>query len=96
MTSLGVAAETGDVRIVKILLKHSMIESGLLGTHAIAPMYLAAKRGQAEVVRLLLGDSRCPVNWRDPAGRTALNVAAMCGNERTVLLLMHWQGECSK
>ena len=67
MTPLGVAAEARDVQMVKILLKHAMIESSLLGTHAIAPTYLAAKRGQAEVVQLLLGDSRCPADWTQPA-----------------------------
>jgi len=96
MTPLGVAAERGDVQMVKILLKHTMIESSLLGTHVIAPMYMAAESGHVDVVRLLLRDGRCPVNWKDPAGRTALNVAERNGNERTVLLLMHWQGGCSK
>ena len=89
MTPLGVTAETGDVQMIKILLKHAMIESSLLGAHVIAPIYLAARSDQLEVVRLLLRDGRCPVDLRDPAGRTALNVEAERGNERTVLLLMH-------
>ena len=92
MTPLGVAAERGDGQMVKILLKHTMIESSLLGTHAIAPIYLAAQSGRVEVVRLLLRDGRCLVNWRDPAGRTALDVAAERRNAAIVQLLK--QGGC--
>ena len=81
--------------MVKILLKHAMIESSLLGTYTIAPIYLATRSGQVEAVRLLLCDGRCEVNWRDPAGRTALDVATRCEDVMIAQLLIQGGGENS-
>ena len=83
------AAEAGDVRIVKLLLKVPARVDNLMVTDDTGrtPLHCAASEGHEAVARLLL-ESKADVDAKDNDGSTPLHCAAWGGHEAVARLLL--------
>lgn len=105
LTPLYIAAEKGDVRLVRILLGmgadpglSSTVESG-----CVPPLVVAATHGHTECLNLLLA-SGAPIHASDRWGNTALLKACSSGHSQCVQDLLtkgadpaipnHWNSTC--
>jgi ankyrin repeat protein len=86
---LHAAAEAGDVRVVKLLLKISAGVDDRMVTDDTSwtPLHRAAANGHEAVVRLLL-ERKADVDAKDVDGQTLLHWAVECGHEAVVRLLL--------
>ena len=91
-TPLYLAAQTGDLETVRLLLEAGADANCVLRRMAVSPLFIASERGHTEVVRLLLrhGASVRLRNWN---GVTSLGVAAMAGNIKIVKTLIEAASE---
>ena len=82
------AAERGDIRALTGMLdKHPDLVNDARSGSEMRPLHLAARRGYAEVARLLLSRGAEP-DARDASGRTALYYAAAWGYRDVVEVLL--------
>eukprot|EP00747_Dinoflagellata_sp_TGD_P207207 gnl/TRDRNA2_/TRDRNA2_80797_c0_seq2.p1 gnl/TRDRNA2_/TRDRNA2_80797_c0~~gnl/TRDRNA2_/TRDRNA2_80797_c0_seq2.p1 ORF type:complete len:228 (+),score=33.98 gnl/TRDRNA2_/TRDRNA2_80797_c0_seq2:46-684(+) len=91
------AARSGDATAVSsILMDPSLPHRAIDAPHACgwSPLSVAADRGHANVVTLLL-EANAEVDAVDKAGRTALHHAAGCGSVECVLVLLAAGARCS-
>jgi ankyrin repeat protein len=89
-TVLGHAASRGDVRTVKLLLKHGANVHGRMGegSTALAEAAESARHAAADEITALLLARKVPVSAADKRGETALHAAARNGNTKLVQRLL--------
>lgn len=99
-TPLSIAARRGDTEMLGMLLPHCQFpyfngngNAGLsaargAGRPFLAPLYLAARNGQADAVRMLLQEQRIAVNAVSPDGSSALHAAIENGHLPVVQALL--------
>ena len=75
-TPLSVAAENGELEIVKFLLTVPGIDVNKADNHKTTPLYYAAEHSELEIVRLLLTVPGIDVNKATTGGETPLYAAA--------------------
>ena len=75
-TPLSVAAENGELEIVKFLLTVPDIDVNKADNHETTPLYYAAEHSELEIVRLLLTVPGIDVNKATTGGETPLYAAA--------------------
>jgi len=75
-TPLSVAAENGELEIVKFLLTVPGIDVNKGDNHETTPLYYAAKSGHHEIVRLLITVPGIDVNQATTGGETPLYAVA--------------------
>ncbi|PUU81294.1 ankyrin repeat-containing domain protein [Tuber borchii] len=85
-TALGIAAKTGNERIVGRLLANGA-EVDWVDKRGLTPLLLASSEGHDRIVRLLLYNN-ANINWADHGGRTSLHIAAAFGHEGVVKVLL--------
>lgn len=81
------AADSGDSSAVSSLLNHATDANSQFPILGSSPLILAAAKGHAEVVRLLL-DHGAHINATDHTGWTALHAAVYGGHVEVVRLLL--------
>jgi ankyrin repeat protein len=84
---LVLAAEKGNIDIVKLLLEHGADVNGTESKYGSAPLHFAAQKGYLDVVKLLL-DYGADINQLNDQGTTPLHFAAEGGNIDIVKLLL--------
>ena len=95
-TPLTLAAKAGNASIVARLLNKLHSDAQLNDGHLLNSLYLAckAKRSAAETVEAILikmaefPEKKSLINRRDDQGRTALHLAVMAGDAKTVEILL--------
>jgi len=85
-TALGIAAKSGNERIVGRLLANGA-EVDWVDKRGLTPLLLASSQGHDKIVRLLLYNN-ADINWADHGGRTSLHIAAAFGHEGVVKVLL--------
>ena len=86
-TTLLLAAATGHIEYVKLLLDHGAINANVTDSNGQTALFAAAGNGHVEVVQILL-DCGADVNLTDNSGQTALFNAAKWGHVAVVRLLL--------
>ena len=84
MTALHWAAETGDVKMVGILLDAGADLEGVTRIGDYTPLHVASEAGHGEVVRALLEAGADVEARRALAGTTALHLAAAAGDVASI------------
>ena len=74
LTALGVVAGAGDVSALKHLLKISDVNEK--GENGLTPLHVAAFRGHADCVQVLLAAEGIEIETRHPDGSTPLHATA--------------------
>ena len=93
---LKIAAEQGNLKMVKSFLKCSQVDLNIGYKYGITPLYQASNNGHSSSVEELLNDPRTDVNVEVNSG-TALYTAAEHGNTQVVrLLLSHYDIDVNK
>ncbi|OAP56784.1 hypothetical protein AYL99_08896 [Fonsecaea erecta] len=87
--NLFVAAETGNVPLLKRLLADSMIDADSKDPNLRSALSYAAAGGHEEIIKLLLNTHRVDADSKDVKGRTPLSYAAAEGHEEIVKLLLN-------
>ena len=86
--TLHLAADSGHVAIVQLLLQCGAESNAVDGAGAMA-LHLAAEKGHAAVARSLLWRKDALIDAKDAAGCTALHRAARNGHDAVVRVLLH-------
>ncbi len=89
-TPLTLAAQSGNVEAVNVLLKHGS-DPSLLNKEGQSALHTAASLGLDNVLRVLL-TTKCDVNALNTSGCTPLEEAAKIGHFETVILLLNHGG----
>ena len=95
-TPLTLAAKAGNAEIVTLLLKKLHSDTQLNDGHLMNSLYLAckARRNSSETVQAVLTkiaefpEKKSLINRRDDQGHTALHLAVMAGDMKTVEILL--------
>lgn len=74
--------------IVDVLLPHGA-DPTLKGENGILPLHLAARRGNEEIVKVLLDRPIVHVDAKDDSGKTALHLACSEGQKKVCEILLH-------
>ncbi len=82
-TALGISAEKGNVKALRMLLECRFVPEDRLDTKKWKPLHFAACYGQAEATRILL-EAMVNIEARNPSGFTALMIALEKGHEEVV------------
>ncbi|CUS14793.1 unnamed protein product, partial [Tuber aestivum] len=85
-TALGVAAESGNEKIVELLLDAGA-DVDWVDECGLTPLLVASGEGHDRIVQLLLYND-ANINWADHGGRTSLHIAAAYGHEGVVKVLL--------
>ncbi len=86
-STLGVAVENGFKDIARVLLAAGANPNQEINYHYTTPFLLAAKKGDLELVEMLL-DAKANINTVGERGNSALNIAASTSNKPLVDLLL--------
>ena len=85
LTAIQIACANGDADIADLLIKSGAIIDRALGPPgSLPPLHAAARRGHADICRLIIND----VNALDSSHQTALMMSAIQGDDRIVTLLL--------
>ncbi|MBX3708541.1 MAG: ankyrin repeat domain-containing protein [Gammaproteobacteria bacterium] len=88
-TALLIAAENGQLEVIKALLEDEHINVNLTTNENKTPLYIAAEFGHLDVIRMLLADKRVNVNEvATEDNQTALFIAAQEGHHEVVKALL--------
>ena len=87
-TPLWVAAKSGDVALVKLLVERDDVEADSKDDDDQTPLWIAASRGHAEVVKLLVERDDVEPDRKNKYGQTPLWEAAWQGHAAVVKLLV--------
>jgi ankyrin repeat protein len=90
-TALEVAAQHGQVGVVKLLIEMMTQTSGVAGLHEVVALHLAAKHGQEAVVDILC-DSGADLDSTALGDRTPLIWASSQGHVNVVQRLLYYMG----
>ncbi|KAG0412644.1 hypothetical protein HPB47_010236 [Ixodes persulcatus] len=85
--SIHEAARTGDLHVIKLLLKSDSKRMETVDERGWTPIHLAAANGQSEVVRYLALEG-ADVAALDPTSYTAMHLAAMNGHNSCLEVLL--------
>ncbi|XP_054923657.1 uncharacterized protein [Dermacentor andersoni] len=85
--SIHEAARTGDLHVIKLLLKSDPKRMETVDERGWTPIHLAAANGHAEVVRFLAVEG-ADVAALDPTSYTAMHLAAMNGHNACLEVLL--------
>ncbi|XP_017613994.1 ankyrin repeat-containing protein At5g02620-like [Gossypium arboreum] len=95
-TALHLAAQYGDIEMVEGLLELEGPDFPYSANqNQETPLYLAAKRGNGDVVRILLDKSKS-TGHRGPHRRTLLHAAAMGGSSWAIMVILEKKGNLTK
>lgn len=88
-TAFHIAAENGNVSVVRLLLREVLLEGSANIQDSIGrtALHLAARNGHTEVVEMLL--QNVDANIKDSTDETALHLAAQNGHTEVVKALIH-------
>ena len=86
-TPLALAAENGEVGVVKLLLARNDVDANRRDKWGRTPLSLAAEQGHEEVVKLLLARKDIEADATDNYGRTPLSFAAEKGHKTVFRML---------
>ena len=87
-TSLHRACRFGHLEIVKVLLKHPLVDPNALNTGEVTPFFLACQEGHVEVVSLLLNNMSADINTPKNSQCTPLWIASQEGHLLVVQLVL--------
>ncbi|XP_071099301.1 ankyrin-3-like [Haliotis cracherodii] len=90
---LTLAAQTGNVNAVNVLLDHGA-DPAMLDRGGQSALHAAAMNGSDNVVRVLL-TTKCNINALNAAGNTAVQEAANMGHFETVMVLLYYGANSS-
>ncbi len=91
-TPLYIAAFSGHIAVVRVLLSEPGIDVNLAQEKGVTPLLIAAQCGHVEIVRLLLEKRGInPALGTIPQGTTPLAIAAYMGREEIVKLLLDFR-----
>ena len=93
-TPLILAAYYGHIPLVERLIQ-SGSKACAVDSKGSNAMMGAAFRGHIDMIQCLLENANCDVNHRNLAGQTTLMMAALCGREDIIDLLMKYDADPS-
>lgn len=85
---LALAASHNHLKILRSLLKHSLIQVDLTDAAGQTALMEACRNGSFQCVQAILEDGRADINEKDRNARTSLHHACMTGNDRAVKALL--------
>ena len=86
-TALSQAVFNNDSTSVELLVRHEGIDLNHQSTAGMAPLFMAASRGNAKIVKLLLEQKDVEINLKSNDGASALSIASQEGNTQVVALI---------
>jgi ankyrin repeat protein len=82
------AAGNGQKDLAKRLLRHPRILANPTDAVGRTPLFHAIAAKDLDMVRLLVSDSRVAISWRDHRQTSPVSVAAACGMESAIRILV--------
>ncbi len=79
--------EDQEIQRIRQMVQNSPDLISRPGDKGLTPLFTAASKGQLRVAEFLLANG-AEVNWKSPNGYTALGIAALCGQNAMVKLLL--------
>ncbi|OQR75936.1 hypothetical protein BIW11_08099 [Tropilaelaps mercedesae] len=81
------AARTGDLHVIKLLIRRDKKRMETVDERGWTPLHLAAANGHTDIVKYLCSEG-AHIRALDPTGYTSMHVAAMNGNEPCLQVLL--------
>lgn len=79
VTPLHLAANNGNIQVVKFLCALSEVDPGQADNHDRSPLHYAAIGGHIAVVKYLVNEQHCATNLQDKNGLTPLHLLVSVG-----------------